>query len=174
MTRMSEIPLELLNEMTPAVRAFVEALCARIREQDQIIATQQKRIEELERRLGMNSGNSSLPSSSNRPGQQPVSTAKPKSNRKRGGQAGHVKRTRSLIPTEVCDRVVHHRPAACSDCGAKLSGDDPNPKRHQITDLPPVKPFVTEHQIHRLQCPDCGHRCRGHLPATVPRGFFGP
>jgi hypothetical protein len=27
---MSEIPLELLNEMTPAVRAFVEALCARI------------------------------------------------------------------------------------------------------------------------------------------------
>jgi hypothetical protein len=25
---MSEIPLELLNEMTPAVRAFVEALCA--------------------------------------------------------------------------------------------------------------------------------------------------
>jgi hypothetical protein len=33
---MSEIPLELLNEMTPAVRAFVEALCARIREQDQI------------------------------------------------------------------------------------------------------------------------------------------
>jgi hypothetical protein len=134
---MSEIPLELLNEMTPAVRAFVEALCARIREQDQIIATQQKRIEELERRLGMNSGNSSLPPSSDRPGQQPVSTAKPKSNRKRGGQAGHVKRTRSLIPTEACDRVVHHRPGACSDCGAKLRGDDPNPKRHQITDLPP-------------------------------------
>ncbi|MFM8474313.1 MAG: hypothetical protein ACKOEO_00765, partial [Planctomycetaceae bacterium] len=33
--------------------------------------------------------------------------------------------------------MVHHRPGACSDCGAKLSGDDPNPKRHQITDLPP-------------------------------------
>lgn len=33
---------------------------------------------------------------------------------------------------------------------------------------------MTEHQIHRLQCPDCGHRCRGQLPATVPRGSFGP
>jgi transposase len=121
----------------------------------------------------MNSGNSSLQPSSDRPGQQPGSTAKPKSNRKRGGQAGHVKRTRSLIPTEACERVVHHRPGACSDCGAKLSSDALNPKRHQITDLPPVKPFVTEHQIHTLQCPDCGHRCRGQLPATVPRGCFG-
>ncbi|MFM7036316.1 MAG: DUF6444 domain-containing protein [Planctomycetaceae bacterium] len=69
----------------------------------QLIASQQKRIEELERRLGMNSGDSSLPPSSDRPGQQPVSTAKPKSRRKRGGQAGHVKPTRDLIPTEACD-----------------------------------------------------------------------
>gem|GEM_PF-4169743 len=38
------------------------------------------------------------------------------------------------------------------------------PKRHQVTDIPPVKPIVTEHQIHTLQCPDCGHRCRGQLP----------
>ncbi|MFM7038982.1 MAG: DUF6444 domain-containing protein [Planctomycetaceae bacterium] len=48
----------------------------------------------------MNSGNSSPPPSSDRPGQQPVSTAKPRSKRKRGGQAGHVRRTRELIPTE--------------------------------------------------------------------------
>jgi hypothetical protein len=132
-----------------------------------------RRLEEIERRPGMNSGNSSLPPSNDRPGQQPVSTAKPKSRRKRGCQAGHVKWTRSLIPTEACDQVVHHRPGACSDCGAKLSGDDPNPKRHQITDLPPVTPIVTEHQIHTLQCPDCEHRCRRQLPATLPRGCFG-
>jgi hypothetical protein len=72
---MSEIPLELLNEMTPAVRAFVELLRARIQEQDRVIAAQQQRIEERERRLGMNSGNSSLPPSSDGPGRQPVSTA---------------------------------------------------------------------------------------------------
>ncbi|MEI7699160.1 MAG: IS66 family transposase zinc-finger binding domain-containing protein [Planctomycetia bacterium] len=43
-------------------------------------------------------------------------------------------------------------PAACTDCGSRLSGEDPNPKRHQVTDLPPVKPIVTEHQVHTLQC----------------------
>ena len=67
MTRMSDIPLELLNGMTPAGRALVEMLCARIQEQDQIIASQQKRIEELERRVGMNSGNSSLPTTNLHP-----------------------------------------------------------------------------------------------------------
>jgi transposase len=167
MTRTLEIPRELLEEMTPAVRAFVEVLLAEN-------AALRSRVEELERRLGRNSGNSSLPPSSDGPGQQPMRTTKPKSKRKRGGQLGHPKRTRPLIPTEECDRVVHHRPAACSDCGARLSGDDPHPQRHQVTELPAVKPIVTEHQVHTLPCPDCGHRCRGQLPATVPRGCFGP
>ncbi|MEZ6063581.1 MAG: transposase [Planctomycetaceae bacterium] len=174
MTRMSEIPPELLTEMTPAVRAFVEALCNRVNEQDRIIAAQQKRIEELERQLGMNSGNSSMPPSSDGPRQQPAKTPKPKSGRKRGGQPGHPKRTRPLIPTEDCERVEHHRPTACTDCGAKLSGDDPNPERHQVTDLPVVRPSVTEHQIHTMECPDCGCRCRGTPPADVSRGCFGP
>ncbi|WP_397569243.1 IS66 family transposase [Schlesneria sp. T3-172] len=167
MTRISQIPRELLDEMTPAVRAFVEALLAEN-------AALRSRVEELERRLGMNSGNSSLPPSSNGPGQQPVATPKPKSNRKRGGQFGHPKRTRPLIPTERCDRVEHHRPTACRNCGTRLRGHDPSPSRHQVTELPVVKPTITEHQIHTLQCPDCGHHCRGQLPATVPRGCFGP
>jgi len=53
----------------------------------------------------MNSGNSSLPPSSDGPGQQPVKPTKGKSGKKRGGQFGHPKRTRPLIPTEDCDRV---------------------------------------------------------------------
>ena len=154
------IPQEAWDQSGPAARACILMLV--------------KRLEELERRLGMNSGNSSLPPSSDGPGQQPVTTVKPKSTRKRGGQSGHLKRTRPLIPTEACDHVVHHRPAVCTDCGFRLSGNDPDPKRHQVTDLPPVKPVVTEHQIHTLRCPDCGQRCRGQLPATVPRGCFGP
>ena len=117
MTRMSENSDELLSEMTPAVRALVEMLCRRIEQQDRIIAAQQKRIEELERRLGMNSGNSSMPPSSDGPGQQPVVASKPKSGKKRGGQFGHLKRERPLIPTEQCDRIVHHRPTECSGCG---------------------------------------------------------
>jgi hypothetical protein len=51
---MLEIPPELLEQMTPAVRAFVEMVLAEN-------AALRKRVDELERRLGMNSGNSSLP-----------------------------------------------------------------------------------------------------------------
>lgn len=43
-----------------------------------------------------------------------------------------------------------------------------------MTDLPPVPPVVVEHQVHTLECPRCGRRCEGELPATVPRGSFGP
>lgn len=86
-----------------------------------------KRLREFERRPGMNSGNSSLPPYSDWRGQPPGSSVRPKSARKRGGQSGHMKRTRPLIPTEASDRAVHHRPAACTDCGSRLSGDDPIP-----------------------------------------------
>jgi hypothetical protein len=30
-----------------------------------------------------------------------------------------------------------------------------------------MKSTVTEHQIHTLQCPDCGYRCCEQLSATV-------
>lgn len=159
-TKPDGIPQEAWDQSGPAARACFVVLV--------------KRIDELERRLGMNSGNSSLPPSSDGPGQQPVKPAKGKSGKNRGGQFGHPKRTRPLIPTAECDRVEHHRPTACSDCGTQLSGDDPDPERHQVTEIPAVKPTVTEHQIHTLACPECGCRCRGRLPPTVPRGSFGP
>lgn len=154
------IPQEAWDQSGPAARACFVMLVAR--------------IEELERRLGMNSGNSSMPPSSDGPADEPVKASPPKSNRKRGGQPGHPKRTRGLVPTEECDHVQIHRPEMCDRCGTKLSGDDPHPQRHQVSDLPPVKPIVTEHQIHTLQCPNCGCLCRGRLPEQVPRGAFGP
>lgn len=175
------IPPELADQMTPAVRVFVDSLLATIATQQATIAAQQvtierlqQRVVELERRLGMNSGNSSQPPSTDGPGQQPVQATKPRSGRRRGGQPGHVKRTRALIPTEECADVQHHRPDVCPDCGTKLHGSDPHPRRHQVVDLPPVQPIVVEHQVHTLECPHCGCRCVGELPATVPRGWFGP
>gem|GEM_PF-3056198 len=97
-----------------------------------------RRLEELKRPPGMNSGNSSLPPSSDRPRQQAASTAKPKSRRKRGRQAGHVKRTRSLIPTEACNRVVRHRPAACSDCGRNSAATPRSPNAIRQRKSPPL------------------------------------
>lgn len=164
------IPQEAWDQSGPAARACFVWLAEQIKQMEWM----RKRIDQLERRLGINSGNSSFPPSSDRPDQQPVKTDKPKSKRKRGGQPGHSKRTRPLIPTQDCDHLEHHRPTVCSDCGTKLTGDDPHPQRHQVTDIPPVRPTVTEHQIHTLECPGCGCLSRGQLPEQVPRGCFGP
>lgn len=174
MAGMPRIPPELAEQMTPAVRAFVDSLLATITAQQATIDRLQQRVDELERRLGMNSGNSSRPPSADRPEQQPVQAAKPRSGRCRGGQPGHAKHVRPLLPTAQCDRVEQHRPRACPDCGTRLHGEDPQPARHQVTDLPPVRPVVVEHQVHTLTCRRCGRRCAGELPATVPRGAFGP
>jgi transposase len=69
--------------------------------------------------------------------------------------------------------VVAVRPARCSCCGKRLHGEDPAPRRHQVVDLPPVKPHVTEYQLAELGC-ECGARTRAELPVGVPAGAFGP
>ena len=40
--------------------------------------------------------------------------------------------------------------------------------------MPPIKPVVTEYQLHRLICPACGMPTRADLPLGVSPGGFGP
>jgi transposase len=161
------IPPELDAEMTPAVRDFVRSLLARIAELE-------ARIEELGRRgTGKTPQNSSLPPSTQHPHARPQPPRR-KSKRKRGGQPGHEKHQRPLIPTEDCNHVKPLKPTECRRCGQKLSGSDPEPLRHQVWELPEIKPQVTEYQRHRLTCPSCGETSCAELPAGVPQGQSGP
>jgi transposase len=159
------IPPELEAEMTPAVRAFVGLLLDRI-------ARLEARVEELER--GQKTPqNSSLPPSTQHPHARPQAPGR-KSKKKRGGQPGHKKHERPLIPTEDCDDVQSLKPVECRRCGEKLSGSDPEPLRHQVWELPQIKPHVTEYQRHRLMCPCCGETTCAGLPPGVPEGQTGP
>lgn len=161
------IPPELEAEMTPAVRGFVGVLLDRI-------AMLEARIEELERQVkGKTPQNSSLPPSTQHPHNRPQ-PPKRKSKKKRGGQPGHEKHARPLIPTSECDDVQKLRPTECRRCGTKLSGSDPEPLRHQVWELPEIKPIVTEYQRHRLACPCCGETTCASLPPGVPEGQSGP
>ena len=159
MTGMSEIPPELLNEMTPAVRAFVEVLLLRNAELE-------KRVEELEAKLAKNSRNSSRPPSSEHPHAKPLPQKKPKSKRKRGGQRGHQKFERALIPTADCEEIVPCKPDRCRGCGKALRGRDRQPLRQQVWDVE-IRPVVTEYQQHRLTCRCCGITTCGTLPDSV-------
>jgi transposase len=79
-----------------------------------------------------------------------------------------------LVPVEEVDVVVPVKPERCHHCQHLLQGEDPQPQRHQVTEIPPMKPVVTEYQLHRLVCPACGEETRAEVPAGVPTGGFGP
>ena len=118
--------------------------------------------------------NSSLPPSSEHPHAKPQSRKKKRGGKKRGGQPGHAKSERPLIPADQCQDVIPLKPTECRRCGEKLSGDDPEPWRHQVWEIPEIKPFVTEYQRHRLTCPCCGESTCGQLPVGVPQSQAGP
>jgi transposase len=130
-------------------------------------------VQELTARLGQNSSNSSKPPSSDPP-HHPPRPARPASGRTPGGQPGHRGHGRMLLPPDQVDRVVELRPVACVRCGALLLGESLHPERHQVTDLPVVRPEVVEYQRHTLTCLACGALTEGEWPTAMPPGAFGP
>jgi transposase len=78
------------------------------------------------------------------------------------------------VPVAEVDEVVVLKPEQCQGCHAPLSGDDASPLRHQVIEIPPIKPVITEYQWHQLTCPECGEMTRAPWPDGVPRGPYGP
>src|SRR5271154_3686109 len=72
-----------------------------------------------------------------------AATQKEPSGRKRGGQPGHPRHERALIPTEQCQSVIPVKPKTCRRCGHSLSGSDTQALRHQVWDIPEIKPLIT-------------------------------
>jgi transposase len=139
-----------------------------------LVDSYERRIADLEQRLGRNSTNSSRPPSSDPPSIKRRRPPAPPSGKKRGGQPGHRRHVRPLVPPEQLRQVVECRPPSCRRCGGALAGDDPEPIRHQVAELPPIRPVVDEYRLHRLECPHCRITTRAKLPAGVPAGAFGP
>jgi transposase len=75
---------------------------------------------------------------------------------------------------EQAKAVKNYKPAVCRHCGHGLAGEDPEPRRHQVTEIPPVIAKVTEHRLHTLTCAACGSETTAAWPAGVPAGTFGP
>jgi transposase len=127
----------------------------------------------LRERIGRTSRNSSKPPSSDGQGFKPPERRRG-SGRKRGGQQGHPGSGPELLPLECVDQVVEHRPDACRRCGTLLEGDDPEPLRHQVIEIPPITPVVKEYRLHRLVCPCCSTSTCAPLPADVEPTRYGP
>jgi transposase len=133
---------ELWNTIPPAAQAALLVVFESYKTQ---LARLEARIAELEAKIGKDSTNSSKPPSTDHPHAKPVPN-KPKSKRPIGGQPGHPKHERALIPSEECRTVIPCLPTACRRCGEALAGTDSQPLRHQVWELPEIKPVVTEYQ----------------------------
>jgi transposase len=142
--------------------ALVREVLAVNAAQAERIAAQDKRIAELERLLSRNSGNSSMPPSTDGlPGRKkpaPRTGGKGGSRGKRKGAPGAGLEW-SADPT----KTVPHYPSGSCGCGHDLSEatDEGIARSHQVHDVPLVTRTITQHDLHRVRC-GCG---RAHVAA---------
>jgi len=135
----------------------------------------QEEIRALKARLDQDSHNSSKPPSQDPPWKPPRSEKKDPSGRKRGAQPGHPGHHRDLLPSDQVDKVVVRDPEACTECGFDLSASPRlDVERWQVTEIPEIRPEVTEFQLGKKRCPCCHTWNCGTMPGNGPRSAFGP
>jgi hypothetical protein len=121
------IPVDLWGQIPSAAQAAILAL---VQQYEQRLQALKQQVDELRGRLNLNSTNSSRPPSSDLPHLK-RRPPKQSSGRKRGRQPGHARQRRPLVPPEQIKAAIPLKPSACRKCGQALSGEDPQPRRHQ-------------------------------------------
>src|SRR5262245_37270364 len=164
------LPADLWASLPPQARALILGLQAEAAELRAKVRELQQQVHDLQERLNQNSTNSSRPSSTDPPAVKRRPPRLP-SGRRGGGQPGHERQQRPFLPPDHTEVL---KPTRCRRCGQALEGEDPQPLRHQVLELPKIRPEVTEYQLHRLCCPRCGLSTCAALPAGVPTGQQGP
>ena len=140
-----------LNELTKG--DLIELLLAQEARHAAAMAALRERIAELERQVGLNSGNSGKPPSSDGLKKPPrTGNLRQPSGKQSGGQPGHPGKT--LRRTETPDTTVDHYPQACTTCGTALTAAMATDHvARQVFDLPEPRPLiVTEHRAHTCRC----------------------
>lgn len=174
----AEIPPEIDREMTPAVRDFFVRMVAfyhaRLEEAEARIVELEREVKQLRDPHGGAPAKATPVPSKEDPTEAADVTGKASPKRKQGGQPGHLKVSRPLISTSECDEVFNLIPEICRKCGESLDGEDGDPLRHQVYELPEIKPIVNEYRRHRLTCACCGTTTCAELPPGVPSGQSGP
>ncbi len=170
MNKEPPLPKEIWELAPPVVQGAIWVLVERL--EGRMVQLEEE-VAGLKAQLHQHSRNSSRPPSSDPPHfkRPPPRQA---SGRKRGAQPGHPRHERSLVPAEGVSEMEEYKPKECRRCGWELAGNDPEPYRHQVIELKPIEPYVSEYRLHRLRCERCGRWSRAPLPHGVPRGSFGP
>ena len=154
-----------LNQLSHAQKdALIIALFGQMQELMKRIEAMQKRIDELQGRLALNSKNSSKPPSSDGLNKPAPKSLRLGGQRPTGGQKGHPGSTLRQVarPDEI---ITHDVPNQCPACQRKLRFAYVGETR-QVFDLPPQRFKVTEHRAMQAIC-SCGQTHTGRFPGQV-------
>ena len=180
----AERDVERLTRENERLRQELIERDRKLLEAEKQIAEAEKQIADLERKLALrlqNSVTSSKPPSSDGLAgeQRQRGRIRGKSRRKPGGQPGHRGHWRGLAPADRVDQVIDLLPDRCRHCDCSLAGNrrkvstQGEPRRHQVTELPPIEAHITEYRCQKAVCPDCGKTTQAELPEEE-QGHFGP
>lgn len=130
-------------------------------------------VAELQRRLGLNSSNSSKPPSSDGLKKHPPQSLRKKGEKKSGGQPGHKGET--LMQVSAPDHVERYPLDTCPGCQSDLKlRPVESVQKRQVFDIPEPKIEVTEHQAEVKTCA-CGQRSVAAFPSEVTAPVqYGP
>lgn len=139
-----------------------------------VVIVLSERLENIEEQLKQNSQNSSRPPSRDGFGKpKKPQGQKQKNASKKRRKVDSSRKKRKLYPEDACNEVHNHVPEECQHCGEELSGEDRQPYRHQIVEIPIFSPHIIEHKQHQLECVCCGKKTRARLPKGVPSKIYG-
>jgi len=166
-----------LRELLAERDAHVAQLLAQVAQVDELqalVAELRAQVADLAARVKQNSKNSSKPPSSDGLGKPAPKSLRKKTGRRPGRPKGQPGATMGL--TGNPDHVIRHEPSACRKCGTGLAGaQETGTERRQVTEIPPVKAEVTEHQMIERECPCCGERTKADAPDGVTAPVqYGP
>ena len=163
-----------LRAANARLRELLAARESEVAELRVLVAELQAQVADMAARAQQNSENSSRPPSSDGLAKPAPKSLRKKSGRKPGRPKGQPGATMTL--TDHPDHVVRHEPGCCGKCGTDLARARVTAmERRQVTEIPPVRAEVTEHQLVERECGGCGARTRGRAPAGVTAPVqYGP
>lgn len=174
-TKLKLLSEEVLNNdmtLSPTVRLLVETLSqTTVILFDELEVTKirlngaEEEISKIKLKLAKNSSNSSLPSSTNRPGNAGKKKPRIPSAKKPGAQIGHTGQT--LLKIENPDKIIVHKlKGRCGGCGYSLKDlIVTSHSERQVFDIA-IERVVTSHQAEFAEC-TCGKKHTAFFPEGV-------
>jgi len=145
-----------------------EELEAKVNRLEELLKQALEKIAQLEEQLKRNSKNSSKPPSTD----QKSNTSDAENKKSRDSRAGKARP--SFSPDKI-DRHVQCNQENCPHCGSsKIQLSGRLPEILQQAELPEIKAVITEFQLQKYRCNECGKNSTARLPPGVPDSAFGP